>query len=128
MYYFFISKDRLEDFKLEFEKTRKSMDEGKTPVFSETRCARTNLIEAIPHYLLQGAFVVVGALILQRVDIGETLKLAAVLLVNGVCSTISNSIFVFVKSFFRKRMLQRLGLEVNERNISVLESLEYQSV
>lgn len=128
MYYFFIPRKKLWKFRALFDLTKLSMEKGKTPVFSEVRSARTNLLEVIPHYLLQGFFVVIGALILSKININDTLKLAVVLLVNGICSTISNSIFIFIKHFLRKRMLVKLGLEVNERNISVLESLEYQSV
>jgi hypothetical protein len=58
----------------------------------------------------------------------DTLKIAIVLLVNSICSTVASSIFVFIKHMLRVNMLKRLGLEVSEKNISVLESLEYQSV
>lgn len=128
MYYFFIPKNKLDVFKAEFEKTKLSIEKGKTPVFSEARCARTNLIEALPHYLLQGFFVVIGALLLSKINMNETLKLAIVLLVNGVCSTIASSLFVFVKNSLRIKMLKKMGLPCSEENIAVLESLEYQSV
>ena len=57
MYYLFLPKRRQDDFILEFEKTKTSINEGKTPVYSELRCARTNLLEVIPFYLIQGVFL-----------------------------------------------------------------------
>lgn len=48
MYYLFLPKKRYKSFIEEFEKTKKSINEGKTPVFSELRCARSNLLEVIP--------------------------------------------------------------------------------
>lgn len=128
MYYLFLPKSRQDDFILEFEKTKTSINEGKTPVYSELRCARTNLLEVIPYYLIQGVFLIVGTLALSKVEMNDTLKIAVVLLVNGICSTVASSVFVFIKHFLRVRMLRKLGIEVSEKNISVLESLEYQSV
>lgn len=128
MYYLFLPKSKQEDFVKEFEKTKTSIDKGKTPVYSELRCARTNLLEVVPHYAIQGVFLIVGTLALSKVDMNDTLKIAVVLLVNGICSTVASSMFVFIKHFLRVRMLKKLGLAVSEKNISVLESLEYQSV
>ena len=128
MYYFFLKKSALEDFENEFETTRQSIEAGKTPVFSEMRCARSSLIESIPYYSFTAAFVVFGAILISKIDLSETLKMAIVLVINGLCGTISNSIFVFVKHLLRKNFLIKLGYEPNEKNFSVLESLEYQSV
>ena len=128
MYYFFFRGEKLCNFKKEFEITKESILQGKTPVFSEVRCARTNLIEVIPHYTLQGIFLIFGTIILSQFEINDTLKIAVVLLVNGICSVVSSSIFIFIKHFLRIKMLKKIGVEINERNISVLESLEYQSV
>lgn len=128
MYYLFLSKDKKELFKEEFEKTRDSMDAGKTPVYSEMRGARTMILECLPHYTFQAFFVIIATLLISTFHINETIKVAIVLIVNGICSTLSHSVFVIIKHYFRKRTLVNLGYEVNERNISVLESLEYQSV
>lgn len=128
MYYLFLPKNKHEVFVKEFEKTKTSINEGKTPVYSELRCARTNLLEVIPHYMIQGVFLIFGTFALSKVEMNDTLKIAVVLLVNGICSTVASSMFVFIKHFLRVRMLKKLGLAVSEKNISVLESLEYQSV
>lgn len=128
MYYLFLPKKRYKSFIEEFEKTKKSINEGKTPVFSELRCARSNLLEVIPYYSIQGVVLILGTLLLSGIEMSDTLKIAIVLLVNSICSTVANSIFVFIKHLMRVNILKRLGLEVSEKNISVLESLEYQSV
>lgn len=128
MYYLFLPKKKYNSFIEEFEKTKKSINEGKTPVFSELRCARSNLIEVIPYYSIQGVVLILGTLLLSGIEMSDTLKIAIVLLVNSICSTVANSFFVFIKHLMRVNILKRLGLEVSEKNISVLESLEYQSV
>lgn len=128
MYYLFIPKKKCDSFIKEFEKTKESINEGKTPVYSELRCARSNLLEVIPYYSIQGLVLIIGTLLLSKVDMSDTLKIAIVLLVNSICSTVASSIFIFIKHILRVNMLKRLGLEVSEKNISVLESLEYQSV
>lgn len=128
MYYLFIPKKKYDSFIKEFEKTKKSINEGKTPVYSELRCARSNLLEVIPYYSIQGLVLIVGTILLSKINMSDTLRIAVVLLVNSICSTVAGSIFVFIKHLLRVNMLKRLGLEVSEKNISVLESLEYQSV
>ena len=128
MYYLFLPKKKYNSFIEEFEKTKKSINEGKTPVFSELRCARSNLLEVIPYYSIQGVVLILGTLLLSGIEMSDTLKIAIVLLVNSICSTVANSFFVFIKHLMRVNILKRLGLEVSEKNISVLESLEYQSV
>lgn len=128
MYYLFLTKGKYEDFIQKFEATKTAINKGKTPVYSELRCARTNLIEVLPHYVIQSFFLIAGTLILQKINVSETVKLALVLLINAICGTVANSIFVFIKHFFRVKMLVKMGLEVTEENVSVLESLEYQSV
>lgn len=128
MYYLFLPKKRHNSFIEEFEKTKKSINEGKTPVFSELRCARNNLLEVIPYYSIQGVVLIIGTLLMSKIEMSDTLKIAIVLLINSICSTVANTIFVFIKHCLRVNMLKRLGLEISEKNISVLESLEYQSV
>lgn len=128
MYYLFIPKKKYDSFIKEFEKTKKSINEGKTPVYSELRCARSNLLEVIPYYSIQGLVLIVGTILLSKINMSDTLRIAVVLLVNSICSTVAGSIFVFIKHLLRVNILKRLGLEVSEKNISVLESLEYQSV
>ena len=78
--------------------------------------------------IIQGVVLILGTLLLSGIEMSDTLKIAIVLLVNSICSTVANSIFVFIKHLMRVNILKRLGLEVSEKNISVLESLEYQSV
>ena len=82
MYYLFLPKKRYKSFIEEFEKTKKSINEGKTPVFSELRCARSNLLEVIPYYSIQGVVLILGTLLLSGIEMSDTLKIAIVLLVN----------------------------------------------
>lgn len=128
MYYLFLTKGKYKEFVQKFEATKTAINKGRTPVYSELRCARTNLIEVLPHYVIQSFFLIAGTLILQEINVSETLKLALVLIINAICGTVASSIFVFIKHFFRVKMLVKMGLEVTEENVSVLESLEYQSV
>jgi hypothetical protein len=50
------------------------------------------------------------------------------LVTNTTTQTLSFAILVLIKHIIRVRILKKHGLEVNERNIAVLESMEYQSV
>lgn len=115
MYYLFLPKSRQDDFILEFEKTKTSINEGKTPVYSELRCARTNLLEVIPYYLIQGVFLIVGTLALSKVEMNDTLKIAVVLLVNGICSTVASSVFVFIKHFYVLECCENWGLKYQRK-------------
>lgn len=129
MYYLFMTKKSdLESYKKEFDRVAESIDKGKTPVFSELRCAKTNLVESFPYNILCGCFLVLGTLLLNRIQINETIKIAIVLVINSFCGALSNFIFTAIKHFLRKRFCKRLGVEFTEKNIAVLESLEYQSV
>ena len=58
----------------------------------------------------------------------ELAKIAVVLVVNNVCYAVANYIFTVAKHFLRLRLCKRLGIEPSERNIAVMESMEYQSV
>ncbi len=129
MYYLFIRNPReLSEYKANFNRVKKSIREGKTPVYSEIRSARTNLVESVPYNVTQGFFMILAALIISKLEISEILKVAVVLVVNNVCGAASNYIFVHIKHFLRVRLCHRLGIPVTEENIAVMESLEYQSV
>lgn len=69
-----------------------------------------------------------GTLILDKCKINELAKIAVVLVVNNVCYAVANFIFAYAKHWLRLRLCRRLGIESTERNIAVMESLEYQSV
>lgn len=128
MYYFFLRGKKLEKFKTEYERCLNSLETGKTPVFSELRNARTTLLELFPFSTIQGIFLVLGTFLIAKIQINELLKVAIVLLVNNMCMVLANCIYTFVKHGLRVLFLKRIGYPPTERNISVLESLEYQSV
>lgn len=128
MYYFFIRKKDLPRFKQEYDHVAENIEKGTTPVYSELRGARTMMLEALPWGLLSGAFLMIGALIINRLQIPELLKIAVVLIVNSIMSTIAQGLFVITKHFFRKRFLRKIGVTPTEKAISILESLEYQTV
>lgn len=129
MYYLFIYKpDDIAAYRANFERVKKSIQEGKTPVYSEERAARTNLFESVPYNATQGIFMVLAALFIAKINVSDILKVAVVLVVNNVCEAISNFIFVHAKHILRVKLCSRLGIPATEENIAVMESLEYQSV
>lgn len=129
MYYLFIRKQKdLENYLKEFERVRVNREKGVTPVYSEVRSARTNLIESLPFSIMNGICLVLGTLVVNMIQISEILKVAIVLVVNNFFGVLSNFIFVNIKHKLRERLCGRLGIEASEENIAVMESLEYQSV
>lgn len=129
MYYLFIhTKSELQKYKAEFDRVLKAIEEGKTPVQNEIRLANTILFESFPYQTLSGIFLVVGTIILNKIKINELAKIAVVLVINNVCYAISNFLFTYMKHFLRIKLCKRLGIEPTERNIAVMESMEYQSV
>lgn len=66
MYYLFmLQKKELEAYKNEFYQVKSSIDKGRTPVFNELRCAKTNLVESVPYNILQGGLLIVGIKMLR---------------------------------------------------------------
>lgn len=129
MYYLFLRKEKdLQKYKTEFERVRKSIDEGKTPVQNELRLANTILFESFPYQTLSGIFLILGTLLLDKCKINELAKIAVVLVVNNMCYAVSNYLFTIAKHRLRLRLCKKLGIDPTERNIAVMESLEYQSV
>lgn len=129
MYYLFMmNKKELEVYKKDFERVKSSIDRGKTPVYSELRSAKTNLIEAIPYNILQGGLLIVGTYVLQNVQLNETVKIGIVLVLNNFLSCMSNFVFVRLKHLLRLKFCERLNLPKTEETFAVMESLEYQSV
>ena len=105
-----------------------SIDKGKTPVYSELRCAKTNLVESIPYNILQGALLIVGTYLLQNIQLNETIKIGIVLILNNFLGCVSNYVFVRLKHLLRLKFCERLSLPKTEETFAVMESLEYQSV
>ena len=129
MYYLFLKKSKdLAEYKKEFDRVRKSIDEGKTPVFNEKRSMKTNFIESIPFNVISGFFIVMGSILIDKVKMNELIKIAFVMVVNSFCYQLASVIFTTTKHKLRIRLCKRLGIEPSERNIAVMESLEYQSV
>lgn len=84
MYYLFIhNKTELESYKKDFEKVKDSIEKGRTPVYSELRCTKTNLIESIPCNILQGGLIVIGTYLLRNIELDETAKIGVVLVLNN---------------------------------------------
>lgn len=123
-----LNQKELEKYKKEFDKAKDSIDKGKTPVFSELRCAKTNLIESIPYNILQGGLLIVGTYLLQNIQLNEVVKIGIVLVLNNFLSCMSNFVFVNLKHLLRLKFCERLNLPKTEETFAVMESLEYQSV
>lgn len=115
-------------FLTEFMRIREAMDAGKTPVSSELRIVRTNLLELVPSLIIQSILLVISTIIVSLFNMNSTTELVVLLVVNTTTQTLSFSILVLIKHYIRVSILKKHGLEVNERNIAVLESMEYQSV
>ena len=129
MYYLFIhKKSDLQKYKAEFERVQKAIEAGKTPVQNELRSANTVLFESFPYQTLSGIFLIIGTFVLNKLQINELAKIAVVLVINNMCYALANFIFAYSKHYLRLRLCRRLGIEPTERNIAVMESLEYQSV
>lgn len=129
MYYLFLKKSKdLAEYKKEFDRVRKSIDEGRTPVFNEVRSMKTNVIESIPLNIINGFFIIIGSIIIDKVKMNELIKIAFVMSVNSFCYQVASAIFTMTKHKLRVRLCRRLGIAPSERNIATMESLEYQSV
>lgn len=129
MYYLFIHKKQdLEKYKSEFERVKTNINTGKTPVYCELRCAKTQLIESVPYNALSGVLLILGTLLLNKIKINNVLSVAIVLIINNLCGVIANYLFTILKHKLRIKLCKRLGIDATEENIAVMESLEYQSV
>lgn len=129
MYYLFLKKSKdLAEYKKEFDRVKKNIDEGKTPVFNEIRSMKTNFIESIPFNVISGFFIVMGSILIDKVKMNEVIQIAFVMVVNSFCYQLASVIFTTIKHKLRLRLCKRLEIEPSERNIAVMESLEYQSV
>lgn len=116
------------DFSKEFERVKQSIENGTTPVFSELRNAKTTLFELLPYLIIQSILLVISTLIIQKINVGELFSIVILLVVNTTSQTLSSIILVMLKHFLRVRKLKKYNLQVSEKNIAVLECMEYQSV
>ena len=115
-------------FITEFNRVKTSIEQGKTPVYSELRSAKTTLLELIPSLIIQSVLLVISTLIISKLQVGEMAQMVILLVTNTTTQTLAFAILVLIKHSIRVRVLKKHGLEVTERNIAVLESMEYQSV
>ena len=129
MYYLFIrEKEKLRMYKEQLETVKQNIETGKTPVFNERSCAKTNLIESVPYNIINGTFTIIAVFLINHITLNEMLKIAIVLIINNMCGALANYIFTAIKHYLRMRLCTRLQIEADERNIAAMESLEYQSV
>lgn len=115
-------------FITEFNRVKNSIEQGKTPVYSELRSVKTTLLELLPSLLIQSILLVISTIIISKIQVSEITQMVILLVMNTTTQTLSFAILVLIKHSIRVRILKKHGLEVNERNIAVLESMEYQSV
>ena len=119
---------RKTDFLTEFNRVKQSIANGTTPVYSEVRGAKTSLKELAPYLIIQSTFLILSTLIIQQIEVSEVMSLVILLVANTTSQTLSSIVLVLLKHYLRVKKLQKYNLEVNEQNIAVLESMEYQSV
>ena len=112
----------------EFNRVKDSIEQGKTPVYSELRSVKTTLLELLPSLIIQSVLLVISTILISLIKVDEMVQMVILLVVNTTTQTLSFAILVLIKHSIRVKVLKRYGLEVNERNIAVLESMEYQSV
>lgn len=128
-YYLFIFRQKdLDSYRKEFDRVYDSMNKGKTPVYNELRSCKTDLAESVPYGVILGIFSIIAAILISKLNLNETVMVALVLCINRFCNSIANCLFTVIKHWLRVKLCERLGIEPNERNIAVMESLEYQSV
>lgn len=129
MYYLLLkSPKQIEAYKKEFDERRKSMDEGKSPVYNEMRGAKTALFECLPFNFISGVFMIAASLIVAKINIPEVVKVAVVMIINSFCYQIANMIFTVTKHHLRGRLCRLMKIPFDERAVAVMESLECQSV
>ena len=117
-----------DNFLSEFERVQHSIESGKTPVYSEMRSVKTCLLELLPSLVIQSILLVISTNIVSRLQVDNMTSMVVLLVANTTTQTLSFSILSILKHFLRTKKLKKYGIEVNERNIAVLESMEYQSV
>ena len=117
-----------ENFLTEFERIKVSIEKGTTPVFSELRNAKTTLKELVPYLAIQSVLLVLSTVIISKINADTLTSMVVILVANTISQTLANVLLVLVKHFFRVKKLKRYGLEVSEKNLSVLECMEYQTV
>ena len=128
-YYLFLrNPDKLANYKREFDKVRTAIDNGVTPVYNEVNAAKTSLAETVPYNIINGILLILGTLIINKMSSNPVLSIAIVLVINSLCGCISNFIFVIIKHYLRLKLCDRLGIERSDKNIAVMESMEYQTV
>ena len=128
-YYLFLkNKKDLDEYKDKFITTKEAIEKGVTPVYNEVGNAKINLIETIPYNIINGILLILGTLFLDKMNINPLLGVAVVLVVNSLCGCISNYIFVILKHQLRIKLCKKLDIEPTDKNIAVMESMEYQTV
>ena len=115
-------------FLTEFNRVKQAIEQGKTPVYSELRSVKTNLLELVPSLIIQSIFLVISTIIVSLIQVDELVRMVILLVSNTTTQTLSFCVLVLIKHCIRVRILKKNNIEVNERNIAVLESMEYQSV
>ena len=120
--------DKSKRFIVEFNRVKDSIESGKTPVYSEMRSVKTCLLELLPSLLIQSVLLVISTMIVARLNVDELTAVVVLLVANTTTQTLSFAILSLLKHCLRVKILKKYGFEVTERNIAVLESMEYQSV
>lgn len=129
MYYLFMTKQsELDTYKAKFLEVKQNIAEGKTPVYSELRAAKSNMVESLPYNSIQAVLMVIVTVAMAKVELNELFRMALLLVVNNLCGAISNYLFTIGKHWLRVKLCERLKIEPSEENIAVMESLEYQTV
>ena len=129
MYYLFMTKQsELDTYKAKFLEVKQNIAEGKTPVYSELRAAKSNMVESLPYNSIQAVLMVIATVAMAKVELNELFRMALLLVVNNLCGAISNYLFTIGKHWLRVQLCKRLKIEASEENIAVMESLEYQTV
>lgn len=129
MYYLFMRKRKdIEEYRKKFDETKANIANGRTPVYSEVRCAKSNLIESVPYNAIHAVFLIATTLLMARVEVSDTIKIGLVLIVNSLTGAITNYVFAMIKDILRRRLCRLMNIEPTEEHMAVFESLEYQTV
>ena len=77
--------------------------------------------------LINAFFLTLAPAALNKLNLSDVLKIAAVLIMNSVCGAIAQYLFTIVRHQLRIKLCRRLNIEPTESNIAVMESIEYQT-
>ena len=76
----------------EFDRVKTAIEDGQTPVYSELRSVKTNLLELIPSLIIQSILLVISTILISKLQVDELTAMVVLLVANTTTQTLSFSI------------------------------------